>query len=419
MTQKMNISINECHSIKEIQEAITNIFNENIDLLPVSKTARILIKPNHNSSMNALTGNTTDLRVMASTIRCLQTLGYHNIAIGEGTSSGFYHNKINVFSRLRTADLAKKLGVEIIDFNKSDTELVNFGGGLKAKVAKECLTADFFIVVPKVKMHAEAGMTSALKIIVGCLSGLNKRKIHNKKYYDNILKLNEKIKPNFYIIDGLIAMEGNGPSAGDPVMMNVLLSGSDPFLIDLVVAKLIGYEYDEVPYLKIARQSGKISPEYYEYVNNLDLSRLTKNLKRPNPSPFFVLANHPRTFRFFTWLRYSILFDWFFSSKFVIKTLHFLHVTQDLYINDEAEVTGLVLSNENCDSCKQCAKYCPMGLDLPGQLGDNEKCIRCLYCYSVCPRKAIMLQGNLGFFEEQIKKYDKIIREITNDKQVN
>jgi NAD-dependent dihydropyrimidine dehydrogenase PreA subunit len=265
-------------------------------------------------------------------------------------------------------------------------------------------------------MHAEARMTAALKIIVGCLGGLDKRKIHNKKYFANILRLNEMIKPDFYVVDGLIAMEGNGPSAGTPFKMDLILAGSDPYLLDLTISKLIGYEFDDVPYLKLARKLGKIKNEHYDYVNNLDLDHIRKSLKKPNPSIFFVILNHPRTFRFFTWLRYSPLFDWFFSSKVIIKLLHFLHFTQDLYINEEADIKRITLDEENCSGCKECAKYCPMGLNLPEQLGAEEVCIKCLYCYSVCPKKAIQIEGKLGFLTSQITKYDKIIREmITND----
>lgn len=409
--QKTKISIAKCHDTMEIQENINAIFEENVGLLPISKSAHILIKPNHNSNMNALTGNTTDLRVLAAIIRSLQKMGYKNIAIGEGTSSGFYHNKINVFSRLKTAELAKKFNVEIIDFNYSDFEVVDFGDGLKAKVAKECLNADFFIVVPKIKMHAEAGMTAALKIIVGCLVGLDKRKIHNKNYFSNILKLNEKIKPHFYIVDGLIAMEGNGPSDGDPIKMDLILAGSDPMLIDLAVAKLIGYGYDEVPYLGLAKKLGKIGKEYYKYINHLNLCGMKKSLRRPNPNIFFKSINSPRTFRFFTKLRYSSLFDWFFSLKVVMKALHFFRFTQDLYVDEEAEIDRIVIDRENCNNCKECAKYCPMGLDLPDQL-EADVCIRCLYCYCVCPEKAIRLEGELGFFTSQIDRYDMIIREM-------
>lgn len=410
------VSIVKCNETMEIQEKIDTIFEENVDLLPISKNARILIKPNHNSNMNALTGNTTDLRVLAAIIRSLKKMGYKNLAIGEGTSSGFYHNKIDVFSRLRTAELARKFDVEIIDFNHCDYEIVDFGDGLKAKVAKECLCADFFIAVPKIKMHAEAGMTAALKIIVGCLGGLDKRKIHNKKYFANILRLNEKIKPDFYVVDGLIAMEGNGPSAGTPFKMDLILAGSDPALIDLAIAKLIGYEFDEVPYLKLAIKSGKITNEYYEYVNHLNLDHLKKSLKKPNPNIGFVILNHPRTFNFFTWLRYSSLLDWFFSSKVIMRALHFLRLTQDLYINKEAEISKIILEEEICTRCKECAKYCPIQLDLPEQLDADGMCIKCLYCYSVCPTKAIRLEGKLGFYASQINKYDKLIREmITND----
>ena len=419
----MNVSITRYRTTAEVDVAIDRIFDEYETLLPSTMDARIVIKPNHNSNMNALTGNTTDLRVLASILRMLKRRGYHNITIGEGTSSGFYNNRIDVISRLRTAELARRFDVEIIDFNYGKSEEVDFGDGLVADVTKECLEADFFLCVPKIKMHAEAGMTAALKNIVGCLVGLDKRKIHDANYYANILKLNEKIKPHFYIVDGLIAMEGNGPSDGDPVKMDVILAGDDPLLLDLVIARLIGYDYDEVPYLRVARQRWQVSHECYEYADGLDLNGLQQTLRRPNPSLGFRLINNPRTFAFFTKLRYAPLLRSFFSLKPVIALSYRLGWTMDLYVGSDAAITGLDLDESKCDECGVCAQYCPVYVDLPDDLPlkvtSDSPCIGCLYCYCVCPQKAIWIQGELGFFQTQIDRYDQIIRDMitTNETQ--
>jgi ferredoxin len=77
------------------------------------------------------------------------------------------------------------------------------------------------------------------------------------------------------------------------------------------------------------------------------------------------------------------------------------------------ETLGLSLIENECDNCGVCSKYCPIGLNLPEDIDNAEKgCIRCLYCYFVCPRKAIAFQGDLGFLTAQIKRYDKIVREV-------
>lgn len=54
-------------------------------------------------------------------------------------------------------------------------------------------------------------------------------------------------------------MEGNGPSDGIPVRMDTIISGTDPYLIDMVCAELVGMDYREVTYLKVAEKLGIIT----------------------------------------------------------------------------------------------------------------------------------------------------------------
>ncbi|MCR4286414.1 MAG: DUF362 domain-containing protein, partial [Deltaproteobacteria bacterium] len=161
----MYISLRRCANLKEIKEAV----KEELSLagLPASKGASILIKPNLNSNMNELTGNTTDLRVLAGTIEFLKDSGYYDITIGEGTSSGFYREGINVFSRLMVDRLAGRYGVKTLDFNHAESTEINFENGVKANVARICLDADYFINMPKLKMHFETMMSVCLKNLIG------------------------------------------------------------------------------------------------------------------------------------------------------------------------------------------------------------------------------------------------------------
>jgi len=73
-----------CKSYQEILDRLPGAMEPFKDLFPADKAARILIKPNLNSNMNALTGNTTDLRLLSALLSYLKTCGYSNITIGEG-----------------------------------------------------------------------------------------------------------------------------------------------------------------------------------------------------------------------------------------------------------------------------------------------------------------------------------------------
>jgi len=409
----LKVSILKCKSTQQIREKIREELQKHIHLFPKSRSAQILLKPNLNSNMNALTGNTTDLRILVSVIEFLKEQGYRNIIIGEGTSSGFYRNRINVFSRLRIDKLTEQYNLKMVDLNYAQPIKINFENGVEAEVAKICKNADFFINLPKLKMHFETMMSVTLKSLIGCLVGLeNKQRVHYS-LFKNIIHLNEIIQPDLYIVDGLIAMEGTGPSNGTPIKMDLILIGKDPFLIDLVCAKLVGVDYEIISPLKIAKQLGYITPDHIRYVNQIDLFPYLKHFKKPKVNLLVKFVNDQRWQKYFIKIRLSPGVNFLFNRRLIGRLLNFLGLRQDVFIMEDTEISNIyVVDNEKCNDCsKICSDYCPMSLNLPLQVGDVERgCIHCLYCYLVCPQKAIKFEGKLGFLSEQIRQYDKFVR---------
>lgn len=411
-------SILECRTVQEIREKVSHTLRGYVHLLPESRDARILLKPNLNSNMNALTGNTTDLRILVAVIDFLKRRGYRDLIVGDGTSSGFYRNKINVAKRLKVHKVVEKFDVEFIDLNYEPSVEIDFEDGVKAKVAKICLDADFFINLPKMKTHFEATMSVCLKNLIGCLTGLeNKQKVHYS-LYKNILHLANKIRPDLQVVDALIAMEGPGPSKGTPIRMDLVLIGEDPFLVDLVCAKLAGFDYKEVPSLRVAEDLGLFTSELIQYVDNLDISSYVKRFKRPKVNPLVGFINNQRWQKYFIGFRLSPGINSIFNSRLVGKILGFSGLRQDVFVMKDDETLGLSVVENKCDNCGVCSEYCPMALNLPEDVGNAEKgCILCNYCYFVCPQKAIALQGDVGFLKAQIKQYDEAIREMVRRKE--
>lgn len=56
----------------------------------------------------------------------------------------------------------------------------------------------------------------------------------------------------FAIVEGIVAGEGNGPLQPLPVSLGVLLAGDDPFIVDTVMAQIMGFAYQQVPLLRNA-----------------------------------------------------------------------------------------------------------------------------------------------------------------------
>jgi uncharacterized protein (DUF362 family)/ferredoxin len=385
------------------------------DLFPTSKDAKILLKPNLNSNMNALTGNTTDLRILSILVQFFKELGYDNIIIGEGTNSGFYRNRIGVISRLRIDALARYYGIKVKDLNYAESHEVLFDKGVKTQVARDCLEADLFINLPKLKTHFETGMSVCLKNLMGCLVGQESKKKTHLNLPANILRLNKAVRPHLHIVDGLIAMEGLGPSRGMPVRLDTIIIGTDPYLVDLVCCRLAKFDYKRVSTLRVAEEKGLLNSDHHTFVDTVDFKGIPRQFKPPKANLFARFIHNPKRQRYFMAIRNTPLFSYLASTKWFGQFLYLTGLRQDKFLREEMHFSSLNVDENLCDECTLCRDYCPLGQELPKDLGpSNEACIGCLYCYMVCPLEAINFEGNWGFLEEQMRQYDHVIRKLHN-----
>lgn len=409
-----NVSIYKINKPAEIKAAVEKTFQAHISLLPSDKKKQILLKPNLNSNMNALTGNTTDLRVIAAVIEFLNESGFKNITIAEGTNSGFYRNNISVISRLAIDKLAKYYGARILDLNYSEPKKIEFEKGVMAGAARECFEADLFINMPKLKTHFEVGMSVCLKNLMGCLVGQQNKKKTHKSLARNILNINKQIKPHLHIVDGLISMEGLGPTRGTPVNTGLIITGTDPYLIDLVCSKITQFDYRKIRTLKLAEDEGIITKDYHQFVDSLNLTGISKKFKEPRANPLVSFIHSPKRQQFFLSIRNTAFFNYLCSTKPIGYILFKSGLRQDNFIQEEMEFEGFSFERELCEKgCTKCMDYCPVKLNLPEELENrNNGCIECLYCFFVCPTKAIQFKGNPGFMSEQLRQYDDIVKKV-------
>jgi len=414
MFANKKVHILECEGLKEIKTAIFDILEHYTPILLIARDARILLKPNLNSNMNALSGNTTDLRIIASVVEFLRNAGCTRVTIGEGTNSGFYRNNINVISRLRVGELAKYYGIKVIDLNYSKQVNIDFEEGIKAGLAREVIEVDILINMPKLKTHFEAGMSVCLKNLMGCLVGQKNKKKTHRSLANNILHINEHIKPQLHIVDGLIAMEGLGPTRGKPKKMGLILVGTNPYLIDMVCAKIAKFDYRLISTLKLGEEKGIITKDDHEYIEKLDLMASSKEFEKPKANFLASFVHSPKRQRYFQAIRNTPLFNYLSSTSFFGKMLFLIGLRQDHFIKDEMDCKHLYFEKSLCkEGCTRCRDYCPIGLILPDLLGDKiNGCIGCLYCFLVCPTQAIKFEGELGFMAEQLRQYDRIVRRI-------
>jgi uncharacterized protein (DUF362 family)/ferredoxin len=414
MGLSMKVEIKKAKSYREIIIGAADIFTCFQQVLPTCPDARILLKPNLNANMNALTGNTTDLRLIAAVIAYLKDAGYRNITIGEGTNSGYYRNRISVISRLKVDSLARYFGVKVHDLNEDSPHFVQFEKGIQAGVAEACFQSDFMINLPKIKTHFEVGMSVCLKNLIGCLVGQENKKKTHQDLVRNIIHLNRQLKPDLHIIDGLIAMEGLGPTRGRPLNMGLVIGGTDPYLLDLLCARLAGFDHRSILTLKIAESIGLIGPSHFEYLNGLVLDGFRRNFEPPKASFPASFIHSPKRQKYFLAVRNTRFFSWLAATGLFGHLLFLTGLRQDNFIKQEMVLHRLSVQTDRCEpGCNKCQDYCPIGLDVPVALSERDsRCIACLYCYLVCPKKAIVFDGELGFMAEQMRQYDAQTRKI-------
>ena len=415
MKDPFSLNILTCSSFAEIKEQVHTCLASYESLWPSGPSSKILLKPNLNSNMNALTGNTTDLRLLAAVVHFLKDRGYTDITVGEGTNSGFYRSNISVISRLKVDELATYYGVNCIDLNLSEPVPISFEDGVQAGVARECMEADLFINMPKLKTHFEAGMSVCLKNLIGCLVGQENKKKTHLSLAENIVHITENVKPDLHIVDSIFAMEGLGPTKGTPVKTNTLLVGTDPYLVDLVAARFARFDRKKITPLVVAEQRKLVDQDYHDFAERYPLVLPPHSFAPPKAGMIASFIHSPKRQKYFLAIRNTKFFNYLCNTEIIGKLLFLTDLRQDVFINEDMVLRSIALSKDRCTSCGRCQQYCPVEIDLPVSIekGEMDECISCLYCFCVCPERAILVEGELGFLDEQIKQYDEIIRSIS------
>jgi hypothetical protein len=133
------------------------------------------------------------------------------------------------------------------------------------KVCPEVLECDFLVSLPVMKMHMHTGVTLSIKNMKGCLWRRSKVKLHmlprvagsDEKPIDiAIADMASVLRPHLAVIDGTVAMEGLGPSAGQARPLDVVVAGTDAFAADAVACRLMGTDAENIPHLRIGGERG-------------------------------------------------------------------------------------------------------------------------------------------------------------------
>ena len=232
----------------------------------ISKGDTVIVKPNLSSSRGTLTyqGN-TDYRIVAEVVRQVRAAGAGCIIIAEGAGTGTPLSVPTIgLIRYNTIE-----GVEFLDLNTVPQEDCYYISSSKKLtdppiyMPKIYVDADVVIAVPKLKTNYAVGPSLGLKLGFGAPpkplvnDGTRwKWGLHNRGIENSIVKINLLRKPDFVVVDGILAGEGYGPTSNDPVDAQIVFAGSDVMAVDTIASYFMGFNPQNIPHLKLAAENG-------------------------------------------------------------------------------------------------------------------------------------------------------------------
>ena len=219
----------------------------------LNRNDRVLIKPNITFSGWAPIppyGMVTTSKVIEGILWKLAEHGCDDIVIGEGTVSGVMgSNTRRGYKYTGIVRIAKRYGAKLIDFNEGPFESRALGE-VKVGISKMALEADFLINVPVLKTHPLVKASLGFKNLKGCLDTASRKIFHMKGLEHLICLLNQLLKCDLTIIDGIYMLE-KGPDAmvGVAHRKNLIIASRDTFACDCVGATILGFEPAQIGYL--------------------------------------------------------------------------------------------------------------------------------------------------------------------------
>ena len=330
---------------------------------------RILLK------LNWLTGDppekcvTTHPAVFRAVARVFQKTG---AVLSYGDSPGFQSPE-SVAKRTGCAEVAKEMNLPLTDFRAGrEAHYPEGKQNKKFTIANAVLDSDGVISLPKMKTHAFQRVTGAVKNQFGCVPGALKGEFHVKvpDAYDfakMLIDLNSFVHPRLYIMDGIMAMEGNGPRGGDPRKMDVLQLSADPIALDATMCRLMHLD----PALVLTNRAGQeMGAGTY----------LAENIR--------LLGDPIETF---------IAKDYVVNRKQEQETPK---KAQPAFLKNAITPRPYIMA-ERCVRCGICVKMCPVTPKAVNWHDGNknnppsyqyERCIRCYCCQELCPERAIQIK---------------------------
>lgn len=366
---KVKVATAQCSDYQEsnVATAVDSVLTQlgGLDKF-VAKDAKVFVKVNLVREMSPDKCGTTHPEVIVALCKQLEKIT-PNITVGDSCAGLYSKGALkSVYNKCGLAEVETRTCAKL---NQNfDTQTVD----VKGEVLSDCqiissfLDADVVINVAKLKTHSFAGYTGAVKNLFGLIPGLVKVEMHSRfpdlgDFCNMLIDLEQFARPKMtlHIIDGVIGMDGEGPTNGNPKFIGQMLASADPYALDVVAVSLFANPFD-MPLLQVASRRGLVDTDYASidfdfdswksnFINDFDIA--------PAQSSDSFLNLPP-------WVK-----------RLAVKYL-----------------TKRVSMDNNCRACGKCATHCPakaITIKKGKAHVAQKKCIRCYCCQELCPFNAV------------------------------
>lgn len=366
-----NVVIQECSSYNT--ELVMSKINQGIDLIGgwdsfVKPGNKVLLKVNLIGPKSSESGAVTHCEFVRAMVRVLKQ---QQCTVWIGDSSGGAIGGIAItepsFEASGYKKVAEEEGAEIKNFDSEGVVKISPESGVEKSmyIAKPMFEADVVINLPKLKTHIAGIYTGAVKNLFGCIPGLIKAKYHKiapdpKDFGEILVDIHKGVKVPLHIMDGITAMEGEGPTSGEVYSAKKVFVSTDPLALDRVAIKCIGMDFSRITILDSAkkRKLGEANLDNISIIGDYSDIPELKNFTFPKKYTSTKKQNY----------------------RALSKVIDFMK-------------SRPIIDKKICKSCNVCIESCPVeAIDKTSKQIDYTSCIECMCCHELCMHKAVSIK---------------------------
>ena len=263
--------------ISRAEKGIAEILKEAIKDAGLHGKAKVFIKPNM-SHPGYIPGVVTDPALLGELVSLLRDEA-EEVIVGE--SNGFNYPCWSAFEKTGIETAVKKAGGTVINLSEDKVVKVNFPGSCPLKrlfLPKTVLDADAVVDMALMKTHEFAVYSGAIKNLFGCVPS-NKR-IYLHPYLPEVFyRLYTVFKPTLTVIDARVGIEGNGPTKGNPVKMDLMVTSNDALALDVIATEIMCLDWKQTYLGYIAAKTGLLAEAIK--VEGLQVNQVKRQFEPP------------------------------------------------------------------------------------------------------------------------------------------